>query len=129
MPASSATLSVDASLIVALRHFVDGVELTSHPTPGIDAADDQSTDQQRQRPGVRSGMTPIQPRAQQNPKQRRQCHGPADQSHHAEAPPDRMLSRAPRLQLVRRFGLHLPEKFLVFIAYDATRRGGRATDL
>ena len=76
--------------------------------PGIQTADRQPGNQQRQRPGMTSRMVFVQPDTERRAEQRRNDHRPADKPHHAQAKPDALRGVAPRLELARRLRADLP---------------------
>src|SRR5580658_1531248 len=77
-PASTARMNAGASIISFLL---------GHPTPGVGAADHQSSYQRHERPGMPVRMAPIPPAAEHGTQNRRHRHGPSDSSNHAKAGP------------------------------------------
>src|ERR1035438_673162 len=126
-PITRASARLKISFIVILLLLAHLLVFFVHPVPGIQTADYQAGDQQRQRPGMPSWMVMVQPDAKRRAEQRRNHHGPADQPHHPQAKPDALV-RLPRPELACRLRAHLPAKrssgFRVFTHDETPLTGG-----
>src|SRR5664280_1461510 len=87
-PTANASASVRVSFIVILLFVPHRFVFLDDPMPRIQTTNRQPGHQQRQRPGMPARVVSVQPNPECRAKQRRNCHRPADQPHHAEAKPD-----------------------------------------
>ena len=70
------------------------------------------------RPGMRARIMLVQPHARRRAEQRRDVHGPADHSRHAQAEPDALHAVAPCLDLARRLRADQVHEGISFAAVD-----------
>src|ERR1700677_1062873 len=73
-PVTNANTRFRASFIGILLSFLHLLVFFIHPMPGIQAPDGQADDQQRERPGMDSGMAIVQPDTQRRTQQGRAHH-------------------------------------------------------
>src|ERR1700690_2618155 len=111
---TNARMTGNDSLIFVLRCILHGLILLIHPMPGIGAADDQSDDQQHQRPGVCTRMVVVQPKAEQCAEQRRYRYGPTNESRHAQTKPDSLIAFALYLELAGSLRAHSTDECFLF---------------
>ena len=78
-----------------------------HPTPDIQTADDQSDQEQHQRPRVSAREMVVDPEAEGDPQQRGKRHRPTNESEHPETKPNASWPAALRFKLASLLRSHL----------------------
>src|SRR5580704_6381959 len=81
VPASQASARVRVSFMVAILFVIHCLVFLRNPMPRVEAAKREAAKQQRERPGVGSGMAPVQPDTERYAEQHRHGYRPPDKPH------------------------------------------------
>src|ERR1035441_8983079 len=108
IPISRASTRLNVLVMAILLFLQHLFVFLVHPMPGIEAADCEADNQQRQRPGMTAGMMAVQPDTQTCARKGRDRHRPADETHHPQAEPNALGGIALRPLFTRHFRRDLP---------------------